>query len=389
MNRFLPFFFFLLVADVESQESVDSAASPVKRTRATLEVVSIPAGANVFLDATLVGVTPLIMTDVPYGKHSIRLSLEGHADFVDTVQLRFGNPLRLSPRLARFGALVVRSDPPGIRVFVADTLVGFSPLVLGPATPGRTTVRLVDPVYLPASYITHIPEGDTARVNVQLVHAFSYLTLTTDNPAAVVRIDGKTLGMGNVDLVQVPSGMRSLVVVDTTNGQSVSSILYMKPGGTVKAEVPFKTFQWKPILASVLLPGTGQLMDGSWTSGAAYGAGFLCAAGWTLTRAKIYRTQLDAYETTRRLYSLETDSEKEMILLRHKAQQQLADAKNARSWLLVSVATAAVIYGLNIYNIFAEHAEGPSLIVTLDQGSFSNGATARSGNLTMQYEVRW
>src|SRR5206468_3284267 len=61
----------------------------------SLEVVSHPAGADVYLDDELIGATDpewgrLVRNGVPPGRHRIRLALAGHQDLTEEVELGAG-----------------------------------------------------------------------------------------------------------------------------------------------------------------------------------------------------------------------------------------------------------------------------------------------------------
>ena len=66
-----------------------------------IAVSSSPSGANVYLDDTYKGITPLIITDVSPGTHTIEVKLEGYQDWSTSVQVTAGGtasvPASLTP----------------------------------------------------------------------------------------------------------------------------------------------------------------------------------------------------------------------------------------------------------------------------------------------------
>jgi hypothetical protein len=64
----------------------------------SLQVLSRPAGAQVFLDGKSVGKTPLVISDVAAGTHSVRLELPGFNRWATTVDVK-GGPLRVAASL--------------------------------------------------------------------------------------------------------------------------------------------------------------------------------------------------------------------------------------------------------------------------------------------------
>lgn len=70
-------------------------------TCATLQVNSKPQGAEVYLDGTLLGTTPLSFSSLPVGRHSLALRARGFELWVSSVLLRPWAPTALSPTLDR------------------------------------------------------------------------------------------------------------------------------------------------------------------------------------------------------------------------------------------------------------------------------------------------
>jgi hypothetical protein len=64
-----------------------------------LYVVSRPMGARVTVDGRLVGVTPLLLTDVSSGSHTIEMQADGHKPWQTTVQVKVGERTRVAGSL--------------------------------------------------------------------------------------------------------------------------------------------------------------------------------------------------------------------------------------------------------------------------------------------------
>lgn len=65
-------------------------SASVPATTGTLSVSSTPAGASVFIDNALKGVTPISLTDISAGSHQVLLRLEGYQDYTVTQQVNAG-----------------------------------------------------------------------------------------------------------------------------------------------------------------------------------------------------------------------------------------------------------------------------------------------------------
>ncbi|MFA5268741.1 MAG: PEGA domain-containing protein [Methanoregula sp.] len=62
-----------------------NASSPIPDTTGQLIVVSTPSGAELFLDNTFRGVTPVTLSDIPAGSHVVMARQAGYSDAIQTV----------------------------------------------------------------------------------------------------------------------------------------------------------------------------------------------------------------------------------------------------------------------------------------------------------------
>jgi hypothetical protein len=70
----------MVTAGETTQVNAGLTSSQSVRESGILQVISNPAGANVFIDDTCRGVTPLTLSSVPAGSHTLRLTLSGYQD---------------------------------------------------------------------------------------------------------------------------------------------------------------------------------------------------------------------------------------------------------------------------------------------------------------------
>jgi hypothetical protein len=64
-----------------------------------LYILSRPAGARVIVDGRVLGVTPLLLPDVAPGAHAVRIELNGHRPWTDSVQVTAGQRVRVAASL--------------------------------------------------------------------------------------------------------------------------------------------------------------------------------------------------------------------------------------------------------------------------------------------------
>jgi hypothetical protein len=93
--------------------SITQPAAPPPTAAGVLEVVSQPPGASAYLDDEFIGATDsewgrLVRTGVPAGRHRVRLTLAGHADLVEPIDVGAGGRTELRRRLTPLAPAIDR-----------------------------------------------------------------------------------------------------------------------------------------------------------------------------------------------------------------------------------------------------------------------------------------
>lgn len=105
----------------------------------SLEIVTIPAKARVYVDNQFRGDSPVSLATLPPGEHRVRVELKGYETDARTVRVRAGEQTTEEFRLANnSGLLVLVTEPPGVRVFVDGNDLG----VTAPAAAGVVSEAL-------------------------------------------------------------------------------------------------------------------------------------------------------------------------------------------------------------------------------------------------------
>ena len=84
---------------VRPPASEPAGPEPAATGPGSLQIVSRPSGAEVFLDGRIVGRTPLVISQVPSGGHDVRLQLTGFRRWATAVQVRPGTRARVAASL--------------------------------------------------------------------------------------------------------------------------------------------------------------------------------------------------------------------------------------------------------------------------------------------------
>ena len=119
----------------------------------TLDVSSTPSGANIYLNSVLMGQTPLSLTNVSEGNHTLNLTKEGYNDYVAIVGVTVNQTTTVNATLTALplpittGTLAVSSVPSGANIYLNNALKGQSPLTILNLSAGNYTLNLTKSGY--------------------------------------------------------------------------------------------------------------------------------------------------------------------------------------------------------------------------------------------------
>jgi hypothetical protein len=169
-------------AGAPASSRVDPPAVPVANQAApvrtgALTVRSVPPGALLTIDGRLAGETPVTVSDLPFGSHTIQVARPGFVPYQDVVVLSERAPSRVVsfslqpgvPAVGRqAGAVFVDSRPRGARVFIDGRVVGTTPVRVPELSIGSHQVRIELGGYRPVSTPVAVTAGEDGRLAVTL-----------------------------------------------------------------------------------------------------------------------------------------------------------------------------------------------------------------------------
>ena len=134
-----------------------------------ISVSSIPSGATVLLDGVAKGTTPLALSGLDPGMHTLVIEKEGYTPYEKTVTITAGKPATVTARLvALYGNLRIQSVPPGAAVLLNGTASGVTPLVLDNLVPGEYAIGISKTGYQAANRTATVVAGQEKILFVTL-----------------------------------------------------------------------------------------------------------------------------------------------------------------------------------------------------------------------------
>jgi hypothetical protein len=159
-----------------------------------ISVASNPAGATIYLDNAIKGLTPLTVDSVPNGNHIVVLRLDGYQDSLKNVMVTADtqslnavliptttpattrttatgtqSPAQTSsPQVTGSGSLLVTTTPPGAQVYVDGSMKGISPTTIPGLSPGPHAIILKMEGYQDLTTSITVTTGQTSEYSTGL-----------------------------------------------------------------------------------------------------------------------------------------------------------------------------------------------------------------------------
>ena len=157
-------------SDATEDPVVDEEPEELTSAVGTIQVNSEPSGASVLMADRAVGVTPVLLTDIPAGTQPITLRLDGYDDFSTTVEVVAQQQSAVNGQLQqRLGTLKILVKPWGTiyingELHKEESTVWYTTQL----PPGNHTVRAVHPALGNFEQVVVVPAGREQAVTIDL-----------------------------------------------------------------------------------------------------------------------------------------------------------------------------------------------------------------------------
>lgn len=173
-----------------------------------IRFTSQPSGAAVLVNGIQRGVTPCTVDGIPTGQNRVKVALQGHFPFEETVSLYPSQNVDLhAPLRAQPGTLSVVSEPEGAKVYIDNQLMGRTPYTRERVRPGEYRIRVESEGYDTESRTVNITATDSNTLEFRLIKNSGSLLLITEPARVKVLINGRFKGVtkpGESDVVSKP-----------------------------------------------------------------------------------------------------------------------------------------------------------------------------------------
>ncbi len=157
---------------------VNAQMSPIpSETTGRIDVVSSPAGADVYLDGVHQGKTRssgvFTVSNVRVGTHNVKVGMAGYHDYTTSVEVRaattsYVNAVLQPAPVSAVGSIAVTSSPAGAEIYIDNAYKGITPLTVEGISAGAHAVRVALAGYNDWSTTVQVGAGSTASASASL-----------------------------------------------------------------------------------------------------------------------------------------------------------------------------------------------------------------------------
>jgi hypothetical protein len=358
---------------------------PLKPAFGALEVLSTPAGAEVWVDEEAWGRTPAKRDTVLSGRHTVLVRRSLYNDYESTVQVEDGGLHKLTADLsADFGTLALSGTPAGAEIRIDGRLEGRLPCTLR-LKPGSHQMAVSADTYHGQEETLVIAVGDTQNRPLNLVRQTGGLRVFVQPPDARIWLDGKLLGPSPQVLKELPTGSYEVRAALDSYADHTERVV-VREGEPARLDLTlsktvflaYRARRNRATRSALLFPGAGQ-WDTHRLRGNAYTLVGLGGVALAVQSRSTFQSRQKDYTVARDLYS--TSLEQGDLDLQFLAMDKSwKDMQKQRRLNHIGIGVAIAAWGVGVLD--AWFFGGGSR----DTGS--ERAEAASGSLDPIWQVR-
>ena len=181
-----------------------------------IKVTSTPSYAEVYLDGAYRGKTPITLSNVKVGKHTIKVTKKDYYNYSETVQVKGSSTTYVFARLEpvpRTGSIYINSTPSNAKVYLAGAYRGRTPLTISNLKVGEYQIRISKDGYYDWYSTVRVKQNITAQVFAQLEPMTGSLYVTSSPRYARVFLNGIEGGTTPLTITNIEEGWHEVVII--------------------------------------------------------------------------------------------------------------------------------------------------------------------------------
>lgn len=193
-----------VVIKPEQTETISYALTP---STCLALINSEPSGATVTKDGIDIGITPLLVTDLTYGKYNIEISLNGYKSQNYQLKIDSNTPQKINAQLiSTFAKATITSNPSGASVLINGSDVGVTPCSLDNIPEGNAQIKVTLDGYDDFVETVALVAGQEHTINAALEAKPSSLKIVTIPEKARIYINNQYRGESPLEINPFEAG---------------------------------------------------------------------------------------------------------------------------------------------------------------------------------------
>ncbi len=198
----------------------------------SISVSSYPSGANVYLDGTYKGTTPLTIPDLSIGSYVIKITKSGYNDIFKKATVSSGETATISASLNTLtGSIYANSEPKGAKIYLDENYKGQTPQTILNVPIGEHTLKFSKNGYEEISRTITVASDQTTTFSESLTGETGSISVSSNPSGAKVYVDGSYKGLTPKTISDVPVG-KHVIVLSKSGYETASSEITVSSGQT-------------------------------------------------------------------------------------------------------------------------------------------------------------
>lgn len=158
----------------ESSETPKSVAetkqdSIISAEKSGLSITGTPDSINVKINGIERGITPITISDLPNGEHTVVLTKKGYYGKKITVTTKQDSLVEIDAELRAPGSVTITSNPEGALIFMNKKKIDKTPFTISTVRPGSHSIMLLRGGYAQFDTTIEVESGANDTIAIEMI----------------------------------------------------------------------------------------------------------------------------------------------------------------------------------------------------------------------------
>jgi hypothetical protein len=183
---------FLFLSHVFSQQS---DYEPDASNKGSIKILTEPSGVTCYVDGIAYGETPVIISDLTFGKHILRFEKTGYFSKEELITISSRETQDINVTLDGVSYLTVNVIPKNAKILINNKEVGKGSITKARVKSGDVLIHVKAPGYKDFKQTVHLEPTKHKAVTGNLVSLYGTLIVNSEPKKATVYLNEKKLGI--------------------------------------------------------------------------------------------------------------------------------------------------------------------------------------------------